>query len=128
MDEKTAIQAISRHTDSAPVSKGGHTRKEYEYTRHGTTTLIAAVNVENGKVFSAHLGRTRTEKDYLKFTQKMICKLPELDKVVILSDQLNTHVSESLVSWIAQQEGYDQDLGKKGVYGIPKVWKLEEHS
>jgi len=120
MDEKTGIQAISRHTDTAPISKGGHTRKEYEYTRNGTTTLIAAVNVENGQAISAHLGPTRTEKDYLEFVQKTVYQLPELDKIVILSDQLNTHVSESLVRWIAEEEGYDEDLGEKGKRGILK--------
>lgn len=120
IDEKTAIQAIFRHTANAPISKGGHTRKEYEYTRHGTTTLIAAINVENGKAFSVHLGPTRTEADYLAFTQKTVYQLPELDKIVILSDQLNTHVSESLACWIAEQEGYDEELGEKGKYGILK--------
>jgi len=118
IDEKTGIQAISRQTGKAPISKGGHTRKEYEYIRHGTTTLMAAVNVENGKAFSTHLGPTRTEDDYLEFTQQTVYQLPELDKIVILSDQLNTHMSESLVLWIAEEEGYDEDLGVKGKSGI----------
>ena len=118
IDEKTGIQAISRQTGKAPISKGGHTRKEYEYIRHGTTTLMAAVNVENGEAFSTHLGPTRTEDDYLEFTQQTVYQLPELDKIVILSDQLNTHMSESLVLWIAEEEGYDEDLGIKGKSGI----------
>lgn len=46
--------------------------------------------------------------------------MPELDEIVILSDQLNTHVSESLVRWIAEEEDYEEDLGKKGKYGILK--------
>jgi len=46
--------------------------------------------------------------------------LPELDKIIILSDQLNTHQSETLVNWIAEAQGYDQDMGIKGEYGILK--------
>jgi len=46
--------------------------------------------------------------------------LPELDKIVILSDQLNTHLSASLVRWIAEEENDEQDLGKKGESGILK--------
>ena len=37
-----------------------------------------------------------------------------------MSDQLNTHVSETLVRWIAECEGYDEGLGKKGREGILK--------
>lgn len=118
VDEKTGIQAIERHTATAPLSKGGYTRKEYEYTRHGTTTLIGAVNVGNGQLISAHLGPTRDETDYADFTKITVGQLPELDKIVVLSDQLNTHVSESLVRWIAEEQGYDEDLGIKGKYGI----------
>jgi len=43
-----------------------------------------------------------------------------MDKIVLLSDQLNTHMSESLVLWIAETEGYEEDLGVKGKYGILK--------
>lgn len=120
IDEKTGIQAISRKTGTAPISKGGHTRKEYEYTRNGTTTLIAAVNVENGEAFSIYLGPTRTEEVYCAFTQQTVYQLPELDKIIILSDQLNTHMSASLVRWIAEQEECDEDLGEKEKYGILK--------
>lgn len=117
-DEKTCIQAIERHESQAPQSKGGHQRKEFEYTRHGTTTLIAALNVENGKILNAHLQSTRNEEDYANFVKETVNMLPPMDKVVVISDQLNTHMSETLVRWIAEEEGYDEDLGKKGRYGI----------
>jgi Integrase core domain. len=120
VDEKTGIQAIGRAVGVAPESKGGHQRKEFEYTRHGTTTLMAATNVENGKLVNHHLGPTRTEVDYADFLKQTVNNLPELDKIIILSDQLNTHQSETLVNWIAEAQGYDQDMGIKGEYGILK--------
>lgn len=44
-----------------------------------------------------------------------------MDKVIILADQLNTHVSESLVRWVAQMEQYEEaELGSKGHHGILK--------
>ena len=120
IDEKTGMQAIERLVGQAPKSKGGHQRKEFEYTRHGTTTLIAANNVENGRIINHHLGPTRNETDYADFVKKTVNQLPEMDKVIILADQLNTHLSQSLVRWIAQTEGYDEDLGEKGKTGILK--------
>jgi transposase-like protein len=117
-DEKTCVQAIERYESQAPQSKGGHRRKEFEYIRHGTTTLIAAINVENGKLINAHLQSTRNETDYANFLKETVNMLPSLDKIVVISDQLNTHMSETLVRWIAEEEGYDEDFGKKGKYGI----------
>lgn len=127
IDEKTGIQALERLEAKAPISKGGHLRKEYEYERHDTTTLIAAINVENGKVFNHVLGPTRTEDDYSNFMKMTIHKLPEMDKVVVLSDQLNTHISESLVRWIGEMEEYDEiELGIKGKSGFLKNMKTRK--
>lgn len=117
-DEKTGIQAIERHESRASQSKAGRLRKEFEYTRHGTTTLIAAINVEHGQLVNAHLQPTRDEQDYADFLKETVAIFPPLDKVVIISDQLNTHMSETLVKWIAEEEGYDEDLGIKGKRGI----------
>jgi hypothetical protein len=47
--------------------------------------------VEDGKVIAYHQGQTRDEEDYCNFIKGMVNQLPELDEVVILSDQLNTH-------------------------------------
>lgn len=127
IDEKTGIQALERLEAKAPVSQGGHLRKEYEYQRHDTTTLIAAINVEDGKVFNHILGPTRTEEDYSNFMKKTVYKLPEMDKIVVLSDQLNTHISESLVRWIGEMEGYDNaELGIKGESGFLKSMKTRK--
>lgn len=121
VDEKTGIQAIERHQGTAPLSKGGHTRREYEYERHGTTTLIAGINVSNGAVTNAHIQPTRDEQDFADFIKETVSMLPEMDRIVILSDQLNTHLSETLVRFIAEEGGYAQEnLGIKGESGILK--------
>jgi hypothetical protein len=92
-----------------------------EYERHGTTTLIAAVNVRNGELTNAHLQPTRDEQDFGNSIKETVSILPEMDKIVILSDQLNTHLSETLVRFIAEEGGYTQgDLGVKGESGILK--------
>ena len=120
VDEKTGIQAIERYVDTACLSKGGHQRKEYEYIRHGTTTLMGAKNVENGQLINHHLGPCRDEEHYADFVKQTVWRLPEMDKVIIFADQLNTHVSETLVRWIAEEEQFDTPLGIKGQHGILK--------
>ena len=120
VDEKTSIQALERAEGVAPDSKGRRWRKEFEYTRHGTTCLMAAIDVGAGKIMHERLHPTRTEDDFAEFIEQAAAKFPVGDEVVILADQLNTHLSESLVKWVAGQVAFEGDLGKKGLTGILK--------
>ena len=70
---------------------------------------------------NAHIQPTRDEQDFANFIKETVSILPEMDKIIILSDQLNTHISETLVRFIAEEGGYTQDdLGIKGKNGILK--------
>lgn len=120
VDEKTGIQALKRIHEGQPMSPGCLRRIEYEYERKGTTCLMAAVDVGKGQLVHHRLHPTRTEEDFLLFVQQTVRQYPQQDEVIILADQLNTHLSASLVAWIAQQTGFQGDLGKKGQKGILK--------
>ena len=120
-DEKTGIQAIS-HLKITPPKKGIKKRIESEYTRNGTTCLIAAKEICTGEIISYNLGQTRTERDYLKHIKSMVLTAPD-KKHIIIADQLNTHKSESLVRWIASKCDIKTELGVKGKYGILKSQK-----
>lgn len=120
IDEKTGIQALERIHTHQVMQPGQVRRIEYEYTRHGTTCLMAAVDVGKGNLLHHLLSPTRTEPELLRFVQQTTAKLPADDQVVFLADQLNTHLSASLVSWIAQQIHYCGTLGQKGKHGILK--------
>lgn len=120
VDEKTGIQALERFVQQAPPSKGGHQRKEFEYKRNGTTCLMAALDVAKGKIVNQRIHPTRKEEDFLQFVKKTVDRYPSTDEVIFLCDQLNTHMSESLVRYIAEITGFEGDLGKKGKVGILK--------
>lgn len=118
VDEMTGIQALERQAADQPVRPGRRERREFEYVRHGTQTLIASFDVAQGRVPHANIGDTRTEADYCHHLQQLIASDPDATKWHLVMDCLNTHQSESLVRWIAQVEGLDIDLGVKGVSGI----------
>ena len=120
VDEKTGIQALERIATDQPMRAGQPRRLEYEYERHGTTCLMAATDVATGNLLHQRLHPTRTEDDFLVFVQGVTAQLPEDEQVVLLADQLNTHLSASLVRWIAQQIDFQGDLGKKNYRGILK--------
>lgn len=114
------MQALERYQQKLPGERGGHLRQEYEYTRHGTLSLIAGIDVASGQLLHYQMGPSRTEQDWLAFIEQQVMALEPDEEVVFLMDQLNTHKSASLVRWVAGQIGYTGDLGCKGGRGILK--------
>ena len=70
VDEKTGIQALSRKTADVPMKKGKDRRLETEYTRNGTTCLMAAFDVGKANILHHWINPTRKESDFLYFIQQ----------------------------------------------------------
>lgn len=95
-------------------------RREFEYIRHGTQTLIANFEVATGKVVTSSIGQTRTEEDFAAHIDRTICTDAEASWIFI-ADQLNTHQSEALVRLVAKHcelKLGEAELGVKGISGI----------
>lgn len=114
----TGIQALERKAADLAMRPGKIQRREFEYIRHGTQTLIASFDVASGEVIQATVGETRTESDYLTHVQQTIATDPKAPKWHLVMDCLNIHQSESLVRYVATVEGLDRELGIKGKEGI----------
>jgi DDE superfamily endonuclease len=114
----TGIQALERQSPDKPMRPGKRERREFEYIRHGTQTLIASFNVAQGAVVNATVSDTRTEADYEHHIQNLIATEPKATKWHLVMDCLNIHQSESLVRLVAKYEGLDLDLVIKGKSGI----------
>jgi hypothetical protein len=116
-DEMTGIQALERIAPTIPMQPGQVERREFEYERHGTLSLIANFDVVSGQVVSPSLGPTRTEADFAAHIARTI----DLDPAGIwlfVVDQLNTHQSEALVRLVAERCALDDELGEKGKSGV----------
>lgn len=113
------MQALERAATDLPLAKKHIRRRECNYIRHGTQTLIAALHVATGQVI-ASVDQTRTEDDFEDFVKWVVDNLKGDEKAVLVLDQLNTHKSESLVRLVAKINGDKQDLGRKGKQGILK--------
>src|SRR5690606_669178 len=50
VDEKSQIQALDRTQPILPLRPGMAERRSHDYSRHGTTTLFAALNAKTGEV------------------------------------------------------------------------------
>jgi transposase len=116
-DEMTGIQALERAAPTLPMRPGQVERREFEYVRHGTQTLIANFDVVHGRVVAPTVGPTRTEADFAAHIEQTIATDPAAAWVFV-TDQLNTHQSESLVRLVATRCGITDDLGIKDKTGV----------
>jgi len=94
IDEKTSIQAIERkHADRAP-RPGRIRRREFEYIRHGTQALTAALDVHSGRVLGRCTDR-RTQDDLVGFMEDVARAYPS-GTVHVIWDNLNTHRAQAV--------------------------------
>lgn len=92
---------------------------EFEYIRHGTTSMIGFFDVAKGSLYTPYLNQTRNERDFCQAVSATVSTDPEASWVFVC-DGLNTHKSESLVRYVAESCNLDIDLGEKGKSGILK--------
>jgi DDE superfamily endonuclease len=95
------------------MEPGQAERREFEYIRCGTVTLIANFDVAQGTMVTPTMGPTRTEEDFAAHIARTIASDPQVIRWHFVVDNLNMHLSASLVHLVAEHDGLEEDLGKK---------------
>lgn len=116
-DEITGVQALERIAPSQPMRPGRPRRDEFEYKRHGTLSPIVNFDIVSGQILAPSIGPRRTEADFTAHIAQTVASDPDAVWLFV-TDQLNTHQSESLVELVADLCGISTDLGVKGESGI----------
>lgn len=117
-DEMTGVQALERKYPGLAMLPGKVERREFEYIRHGTLSFIVNFEVATGQVATVSCGDTRNEADFVRHIQHTVAGAPLIGKWHFITDNLNTHQSESLVRYVANESDVCIDLGVKGKSGI----------
>ena len=98
LDEKTQIQALDRTQPMLPLRPGQVERHTHDYTRHGTTSLFAALEVATGKVTQEARAR-HTGADFLAFLRRIERAYPDHELHVVL-DNVSTHKTPAVREWL----------------------------
>ena len=90
VDEKTAIQALDRLDPVLPLSPGRAERHGFEYYRHGTLSLYAALDTKTGRVHGKTAAR-HTSRDFVDFLDEVVSLCPPEQQIHIILDNLSAH-------------------------------------
>src|SRR5580700_1270025 len=101
VDEKTAIQALDRLDPVLPLSPGRAERHGFEYYRHGTLSLYAALDVKTGRVHGKTAAR-HTSRDFVGFLQEVLSLCPPRQQIHIILDNLSAHKTQAVRTFLLQ--------------------------
>jgi transposase len=103
VDEKTAIQALDRLDPVLPLSPGRAERHGFEYYRHGTLSLYAALNTKTGEV----IGRTaerHTSEEFVAFLSEIVAHQPQRREIHIIADNLSAHKTKRVEEFLRRHQ------------------------
>ena len=101
-DEKPGIQAIGNTAPDLPPVPGKHpgVSRDYEYVRHGTVSLMAGIDLLNGKVHGQVVDRHRS-REFIMFLKMVDQAYPPTAKIRIVLDNHSAHISKETRKYLA---------------------------
>jgi transposase len=100
VDEKTAIQALDRLDPVLPLSPGRAARHGFEYYRHGTLSLYAALDVKTGQVHGMTAAR-HASQDFIVFLEGLVARTPWATEIHVVLDNLSAHKTKDVEQFLA---------------------------
>jgi transposase len=100
VDEKTAIQALDRIDPVLPLSPGRAERHGFEYYRHGTLSLYAALNTQTGEVLGNAVPR-HTSDEFVAFLTSVVDTQRRRREIHIIVDNLSAHKTQKVRTFLA---------------------------
>lgn len=104
-DEKPGIQAVrNKHPDRAPKDGQGFVRRDYEYVRDGTVSLLAGIDLMNGHVYGL-VREKHTAVEFIEFLNTIDKAYPATAHINLILDNHTVHRSKATMDYLAQHPG-----------------------
>ena len=100
VDEKSAIQALDRLDPVLPLSPGRAERHGFEYYRHGTLSLYAALNTKSGEV-TGQTSHRHTSAEFVAFLEDLLARQAPEQAIHIICDNLSAHKTKAVCNFLA---------------------------
>jgi transposase len=120
VDEKAQIQALDRTQPLLLMRPGQVERRTHDYTRHGTTSLFAALTVKTGKVIGEFPRRHRA-KEFRKFLDTIDAAVPAALSVHVILDNYGTHKTPLIHRWLLRHPRFHVHFTPTGTSWINLV-------
>ncbi len=102
VDEKSQIQALDRTQPLLPMRPGQPERRSHDYTRHGTLSLFAALDVAAGRVIGRCFKRHRSS-EFLRFLREIEANVPDDLDIHLIMDNYATHKTKAVRNFFAKR-------------------------
>src|SRR5829696_522325 len=102
VDEKSQIQALDRSQPLLPLRPGQIERRTHDYTRHGTTSLFAALDTATGRVIGKCYPRHRAS-EFRRFLDEIEKAVPGDLDVHLVMDNYATHKTPMIRDWLVKR-------------------------
>lgn len=99
IDEKTAIAARSRKHPTLATRPGQIARREFEYVRHGTVSIIAALHVHTGQVITERITRNDSAT-FIAFLTMLDQAIDPALTIHLVLDNGSSHTSRATKKWL----------------------------
>src|SRR5256712_13304190 len=120
VDEKAQIQALDRTQPLLPMRPGRVERRTHDYTRHGTTSLFAALNTKSGKVIGEFHQR-QPAPELRKLLTTIDSPVPARLVVHLILDNSSTHKTPAIHRWLARHPRFHLHFTPTGASWINLV-------
>ena len=120
VDEKSQIQALDRTQPLLPMRPGQIERRTHDYTRHGTTSLFAALDIATGAVIGRCYPKHRSS-EFRKFLDQIEANVPSNLDVHLVMDNYATHKTKPIRDWLAKRPRWHVHFTPTGASWINQV-------
>ncbi|MFC1849464.1 IS630 family transposase [candidate division CSSED10-310 bacterium] len=102
-DEKPGIQAIENTAPDLPPRPGKYSTysRDHEYRRHGTLSLLAGIDLHNGRVLGL-VRDTHSSTEFIEFLERVNNEYPLDWRIRIILDNHSAHISKQTMKWLAE--------------------------
>jgi transposase len=102
LDEKPGVQAIGTTAPDLPPVPGKHAGvgRDYEYVRHGTVSILAALDLHTGEVI-ANVEDHHRSREFIALLKRLDDHYPKEAVIRVVLDNHSAHISKETMAYLA---------------------------